>query len=109
LFGYITIDISFHHRQCNTDNYDKVFICSVVIPEKWCDNMFLGLLNWSITQNGLISIENIVDTFTGMNYTTVNESNNLYKMERGEITNYIYSHDTMLVDSNGKYQMTINF
>ena len=73
---YVELLVHFYSPAPEVDTKDF----KVVMPRSWTPKMYLGALYQSITTNSIITLESI--SLSGRNYTTLNELNWLFGLQK---------------------------
>jgi hypothetical protein len=82
------------------DNFEKRDLM-VIIPRSWTPKMYLGSLYQSITMNSLLTLESI--NISGQKYTTMNESNLLFPLQKDIIHIWLVTTASYLHLNGGEF------
>jgi hypothetical protein len=100
---YVELLVSFYSPapdDDDTDNFKKRDF-KVIMLRSWTPNMYLGALYQSITTNSLLTLESI--NISGQNYTTMNELNWLFTLQKDIIHTPLVTSASYLHLNGGEF------
>ena len=99
---YLELQISFYSPapEDNSKIFEKKDF-KVIMPRSWSPKMYLGALYQSIRTNSLLSLESM--NISGRNYTTMNELNLLFSLQKDIIHTKLLTSATYLHVHGGEF------
>ena len=98
---YLELTVSFYPRVVEYNNPSKLTY-KLIMPKGWTPRMYLGALNRSIVNNGVLSLESV--TLNRRNYVTTNELHWIFSLPVDVINTRLTTSAAYLRVDGGNYQ-----
>ncbi len=102
---YVELLVSFYSPPEEESNFRIKNDFKVIMPSTWTPKMYLGALHQSIRTNSLLTLESI--EVSGRNYTTMNELNWLFPIEKEVLHWKLVTSASYLHLHGGEFQSKI--